>query len=325
MRWSGVLAVGCAFALACSNNNGDSDGGSDGSADVLGGDSPNVDGSKDAGGDAMPNPDGATSVCSPSTTYGAGTLIAASTSGSDFFGSITPDELTIAWMTTQGSVLYADRQMASDPFGTAQTLTGAIALDHVSLSADGLTLIVVQDDRYSLTQSTRSARGTAFTATLDKTPFSSLDPPVTEVDGGIGPVHGLFADPMLSPDGQFLYYSQYGQTTLTMLESYRQEGMSTPWPQGRNLLEAPLGAPDVSGTRMRPTGMSTDDLTLFFYDEVAMKERVAFRAGALMNNTYAQFVDLGAYENAAPTSNCQRIYFSNSGNGGLDLFYADKQ
>jgi hypothetical protein len=31
-----------------------------------------------------------------------------------------------------------------------------------------------------------------------------------------------------------------------------------------------------------------------------------------------------AYENAMPTASCNRIYFSSSGSGGLDLFYADK-
>ncbi len=313
-----LSATLCAMlALACTNNNGNGDGGSD----ANGGDSPSDAPVGDAGdgGDGAPVP----AICKTTSTWGAGTLIALSTGQSDFFGAITPDELTIAWMTTAGSVLYADRNSASAPFGAPQTLTGAIALDHVTLSPDGLTLIVVVDTRYAIVQSTRASRGAAFSSSLDNVPYANLDPLPTEIDAGPAPPHGLFSDPMLSPDGQFFYYSQYGATTLTMHESYRASGSTKPWGQGRNLLETQLGAPDTSGKRMHPTGMSLDDLTLFFWDEVAGTERMAFRDGAIKNNTYKQFIDIGAHQNAAPTAGCGRIYFSGSGSGGLDLFFAD--
>ena len=43
----------------------------------------------------------------------------------------------------------------------------------------------------------------------------------------------------------------------------------------------------------------------------------------LKNNTYTQFIDIGAHQNAVPTAGCGRIYFSGAGDGGLDLFFAD--
>ena len=313
-----LLLVALAFVAGCSDDPGTPDGG-DGSSDVAAGDS-----ASDAGDSSSDAPFDAAPVCTTSMTWKAGTALSISTSQADLFGAITPDELTIAWMNAAGSGLYADRSKASDPFGAPQTLTAGVALGRVALSSDGLALIVVLADRSALAQTTRSARGAAFSTTLDKAPFASLDPLPTEIDAGSSPPHGSFADPMLSPDGQFLYYSQYGVSTLTMCESYRKSGDTSPWGQGRNLLESQLAAPNTSGTRMIPSGMSSDDLTLFYWDGVAQTERVAFRDSALTNNTYKQFVTLGAaYQYAAPTGSCGRIYFSSPGSGGMDLLFAD--
>jgi len=303
--------------LGCSQHGETNDGGLDGPVS----DAPS-DALSDSGSDvdAAPVP----AECKTTSTWGAGTLVSVSTPQADFFGAVTPDELTIAWMTTAGSVLYADRTSSASPFGAPQTLSGAIAFDHVTLTADGLTLIVVKDDRYSLAQATRSARGSAFGATLDTTPYAELDPLITEFDAGTAPPHGLFSDPMLSPDGTFLYYSQYGLNTLTMLEAYRAKGDTTPWTSGRNLLESQLRAPDTSGKRMHPTGISSDNLTLFYWDDVASSEKMAFRDAQFGDNTYNEFIDIGAHQNAAPVNECTRIYFSASGDGGpADLFFAD--
>jgi hypothetical protein len=313
-----AISISLMCALACTNNDGNPDGGpSDGApSDSPTSDAPNSGDANDSGV--------IIAECKTTETWGTGTLIAASTPQSDFFGAVTPDELTIAWMTTAGSVLYADRASTSDAFGATQTLTAAIALDHVSLSADGLTLVVVKDNRYTLEQSTRTSRSAAFSTTLDASPYGNLDPPITEFDAGGAPSHGSFSDPMLSPDGQFLYYSEYGDSVLTMYEAYRAQGDTKPWGEGRNLLETQFGAPDTSGKRMHPTGISSDDLTLFYWDDVSSSEHMAFRDDALKDNTYKQFFDIGAHQNAAPVAGCARIYFSASGSGGLDLFFADK-
>ena len=313
----GMLAL---LGAACTDNGGQNDGGGDAPSDVQ----PNDGGGSDALPDVYVPP-----KCSVTMQWGTGTKLPISTAQPDFFGAVTPDELTIAWMTTAGAVLYADRNAATDPFGAPQTLTAGIALDRVALSVDGLTMIVVTTSRNALAQVTRGSRGSAFTTTLDLKPFAGLDPLSQEGDAGTMPSHGLFADPMLSEDGQFFYYSQYGVSTLTMCESYKKTGDTSPWGQGRNLLETQLGAPDTSGVRMIPTGMSSDDLTLFYWDGVAKTEKAAFRDNAMKNNTFKQFLTLGpTYRNAAPVGSCGRIYFCDgppSGDGGadLDLFFAD--
>jgi hypothetical protein len=318
-----LLAVLALSWAGCTDNGGQNDGGGDAPSD---GPQQNDGGGSDATTDAdvvVPP------TCNVTMQWQAGTKVSLSTTQPDLFGAITPDELTIAWMTAAGKVLYADRAKATDAFGAPQTLTAGIALDRVALSPDGLTMIVVPTNRNTLAQTTRGSRGSVFSSTLDLAPFASLDPLSQEGDAGTTPSHGSFADPMLSEDGQFLYYSQTGIFTLTMCESYRKTGDTSPWGQGRNLQEAQLSAPDTSGVHMIPTGMSSDGLTLFFWDGVAKTERAAFRDNALTNNTYKQFLTLGAtYRNAAPVGSCGRIYFCDgpgSGDGGadLDLFFAD--
>jgi len=319
-RFAPMVVPAALFSIACTDDGGQNDGGGDAPSDVQ----QQNDGGTDAPPDVVVPP-----KCNVTMQWGTGTKLPVSTSQPDLFGAITPDELTIAWMTTAGAVLYADRNAATDPFGTPQTLSAGIALDRVALSPDGLTMIVVPTNRNTLAQVTRGSRSSAFASTLDLAPFVSLDPLSQEGDSGTTPTHGLFADPMLSADGQFLYYSQYGVQTLTMCESYRKTGDNSPWGQGRNLLEPQLGAPDTSGVRMIPTGMSSDDLTLFYWDGVAKTEKAAFRDNAIKNNTFKQFLTIGpTYRNAAPVGSCGRIYFcdgpaNDAGGADLDLFFAD--
>jgi hypothetical protein len=309
------------LTASCTDGGGQKDGGSD---------APSSDGQETDGGASDAPPDVVVPPkCGVTMQFQAGTKLPISTAEPDLFGAVTPDELTIAWMTTAGAVLYADRNAATDPFGAPQTLTAGVALDRVALSPDGLTMIVVTTSRNTLAQTTRGSRGSAFSSTLDLSPFASLDPLSQEGDSGTTPTHGSFADPMLSEDGQFLYYSQTGVFTLTMCESYRKTGDTSPWGQGRNLQESQFSAPDTSGVHMIPTGMSSDDLTLFFWDGVAKTEKAAFRDNALKDNTFKQFLTLGpTYRNAAPVGSCGRIYFCDgppNGDGGadLDLFFAD--
>src|SRR5277367_3553664 len=97
---SALILVCAAFALACDSDDTSSDAG-DASSDGATSDSPGTDATKDGGSDALF--DAGSSVCSPSSQFQTGTLLPISTSGSDFLGSVTPDELSIAWMTTAGA------------------------------------------------------------------------------------------------------------------------------------------------------------------------------------------------------------------------------
>ena len=68
------------------------------------------------------------------------------------------------------------------------------------------------------------------------------------------------------------------------------------------------GALQVSGTYLRrPTGISSDRLTLFFYDEVASIERAIWRTTA--TGTFTQAEDVGPLLYAQPNAACTRLYY----------------
>ncbi len=191
--------------------------------------------SSDAGdsgidGNYMPPPVG--TVCSQTATWGAGTLLSISTPDDDELDSITPDELTIAWTEGTGSsatIEIADRASKTDAFGAPQSLpAGQYTADRVSLSPDGLRLVVVNADAHGFSELTRSARtsSSAFGAATAGS-YSTLN--------GIIPPEASYGDPLLGADDAVFYYSVYGGTqTATIYRSARL--LSTdPWPAGAAL------------------------------------------------------------------------------------------
>jgi hypothetical protein len=59
--------------------------------------------------------------------------------------------------------------------------------------------------------------------------------------------------------------------------------------------------------RRRPTGASSDDRTLFFYDEVGNVERAAWRSDP--SSPFTHFEDIPAAPEAAPNAGCSLLYF----------------
>ncbi len=278
----------------------------------------------DGGGTDAPSDapfDAGPAVCAQPMTFGTGTLVPnVSTPQTDRMGAITADELTIAWMTTAGTVNYADRAAPTDPFGATKTLSIGFALDRVALSADGLTLIGVTTDRSSFAQVKRGARGTAFAGPADGAPYKFLN----MVNGGsegdaASDANGMVYDPVLSADGKVFYFTLVAGAVETLAESTRLGGTTYPAPR---ILKAADFVP-VAGKLRRPTGLSIDGRTLFFWDESTNKERAAFRESATFpgKTDYTSFADLGAYPGAQPTTTCGKLYFE--GNG--DLLVADRK
>jgi hypothetical protein len=74
--------------------------------------------------------------------------------------------------------------------------------------------------------------------------------------------------------------------------------------------------------RRRPTGASSDGLTLFFFDETANLERAAWRSS--IASPFVQFVDIGVPE-AAPNKQCDTLYFQGTDEdaGAPAVFTAD--
>lgn len=281
-------------------------------ADGGGGDG----GGDGGGGDASGGP-----VCNPAFAFGAASAVPGVAAGDKTFGAVTPDELTLAWVTPAGSVLYADRTASSQPFGGAQTLSGTYAPDRVALSADGLTLIVVMQGAASLGQVKRTARGQAFSGAPDTAPFANLRPGSNPEDGGGG--MGMLGDPVLSADGQLLFFSSYGTGAMGTVCVSSNSG--TKWTKPDTLSQLELLATSDT-VRRRPSGLSSDGRTLFFWDDVDGKEKAAWRkTNTSYDLAFSGFVDLADRKGAQPAAACTRLYFTNPVTSPSDVKLADKQ
>jgi hypothetical protein len=260
----------------------------------------------------MPPPVGA--VCAQTATWGSGSLLSISTPADDELDSITPDELTIAWTEGSGgsaTIEIADRASNTDAFGAPQSLpAGQFTADRVSLSPDGLRLVVVNADAHGFSELTRSARtsSSAFgpAATGSYTTLNAVIPP-----------EASYGDPLLGADDAVFYYSVYGgNQTATIYRAARLQS-TDPWPAGAALASS-TGLDAQGALRRRPTGISSDEQTLFIWDQVMGMERAAWIDQS--TGAYDVFVDLASYSLAAPASSCNALYYSAPGATSTDLF-----
>lgn len=314
------VSRGCFVALlltACNGCNSEPikyyDGGppSDGNTDMDG----TTNGDGGGGMDAS-----APSLCDPKTMYGAAMAVSGVAAGDKMFGAITPDELTIAWIAPNGTVSYADRTDKGQPFGNAQSLQNTFEHDRVALSSDGLTLIVVMTGAKSFAQVTRTARAMPFGGTPDTMPFSMILVPFMSEDGGVG--MGNVGDPVLSADGKQLFFSIFNAGTRETVAF--SEKVSTQWGKPTTLKQMELAS--SGGKRRRPTGISSDGRTLFWWDEVDGKEKAGWRGSTkAFDLTFSGIVDLGDKKDAQPVAKCDRLYFTNPPAAPSDVKLADKQ
>jgi hypothetical protein len=286
------------------NRDGSADAKSDASAD--GGDS---------GGFTGPPPP--TAVCDPAATFLTGTDLNISTSDDDVLDSITPDELSIAW--TQNSsgksiVFYADRTSTGSNFNSPQKFAdNTYTADRVALSPDGLRLIVVNDDTKGFSELTRTARtggGSAFGAAALGN-FGNIDADT--------PVGGSVGDPVIDSSDTAFYYSVYGVGAAKTIYRALRLLPTDVWGNG-GALNVAAGLQTSGSMRRRPSGISSDSQTLFFFDQVTSTERAAW-----LNEPTGQFdsfADLGSRLWAAPATSCATLYYSASGGSSVDLFVA---
>jgi hypothetical protein len=257
--------------------------------------------------DVAPPADAGAALCPVGASWEDGTDVAtASTAGKDVFGSITPDELTIAWISVDAGVPtlhYADRASANDPFFPASSIAGAqghFALDRPALSPDGLRIVVVREDGKAFGEYTRTARLTTFSDVPAELTFAALN-----TQGLLFTAEESFGDPVLSEDDRTLYYSRHDATShQTIFATTRTS--NTPWSVG-----SPVETPALErhcGHRKRPTGVSSDQLTLFFWDEESGTERATYRPS--LDAPFEGAVVLGARFGAQPNKDCTRLYYS---------------
>jgi hypothetical protein len=256
-------------------------------------------------------------VCDPSAMLGTGTLIPLSSpSADDRLDSVTPDELSIAWTVGQGpaaTLEYADRVDTGSAFAAPQVLaTGPFAIDRAALSFDGLRLVVVNADGQGFSELTRASRmapGNTF-GSLTTVSYPNL--------AGALPAGKSYGDPVLGADDASLYYSVTDNTadggaTPTIFRTARIRP-SDAWPAG-----APLSS-SSGPLQGRPTGVSSDDATLFYTSGGA--EVAAWQNDSTGN--FDTFVNLSPRASVAPSFDCHRLYYSASGTTSLDLFVASE-
>jgi hypothetical protein len=140
---------------------------------------------------------------------------------------------------------------------------------------------------------------------------------------GIPLSNQVLADAVLDADEGSFFVSHYQSTDTsnraTILESHRSGdyfGFAT----------ADLGtALYAQGNQRRiPTGVSSDLLTLFYFDEVEDELRAAWRINLQQPFKAPEALALGTGARAAaPNRACTRLYFSAQGDDDLDLFSID--
>jgi len=266
---------------------------------------------------------GGAGVCPSGVTWDTGTLLTVST-GQDTFGAITPDELTLVW-TTGGdggptSVYYVDRAAATTAFVNPLPLplaADSFRVGPLAVSPDGLRVVAQATDT-SFFALTRGARGSAFNSVPSTTEFADVNSDLT-----MGETVVELGDPVVGQKDQTFYYSRYPVTASvglpTVVESSRVG--SAPWADGvsvdgTSLLEV------AGGRRRRPTGVSSDDLTLFYWDQVSGMEMMVWRS--TLSGAFANATSIGARAGAQPNAACTALYYSAASAAGTSLYVAHR-
>ena len=237
-------------------------------------------------------------VCTAAKSWATGGNVAVTSGAAPSFVSVTPSELTLLWTETPSSVpvyFLADRAATSDAFGETQELSFANVL---SVSPDGLRLTVASGDG-RLLEATRAERGDSF-GEPEPGAYSLLDADALAH-------HLTLSDVALSADDRRLYYGAWSLDEATPYPvRVSTRGGTEPWPVGTPLTGCELKAYGAFGPR--PTAVSSDGLTLFYFDAARGRSRAAFRTTDSAEFTW--FVDLPGMLRPAPNAACDQLYHS---------------
>jgi hypothetical protein len=215
--------------------------------------------------------------------------------------AITPNELTLAATseTLMGTLFtVSDRAAPTEPFDEGQYVE---LRGYVAVSPDGLRLIGLSEGQASYFEVTRASPGEMF-GTPAEGAFTLIN--ADAIANGL-----TFSGGAISADDRTLTYLAFdaGPNTDPLRMSVRAG--SEPWPVGEPVVACEFKA--YGGSLVRtPTGLSSDALTLFFYDGARGIERAAFRA--TVNEPFVFFTNLGQRNRAQPNTDCDRLYFGPS-------------
>jgi len=255
-----------------------------------------------AGAPAVPPP----GACAPDMELGDSEVVEVDLAGGGELDllSLTADELSAAFSSGSGvdAKLYvADRATAEAPFvATPVTLpSGYEVASGVSLSSDGLRLLLVMTDHSGFGELTRSARSDGFDGEPSTLPYAKIN--VLKLMSGRS-----VGWPVLSSDGQSLYFLSYFGQGLVNQSHLGEDGV---FDFGAVIDEFTLGG--EAGAYKLPTGLSADERAIFFFDEATEHSMALFRSrpGA----PFYDPLDLGPRRGMAPNLDCSRLYSSDDG------------
>jgi hypothetical protein len=219
--------------------------------------------------------------------------------------ALTPDELGVAFTTgaEPSLTLYvADRASLQYDFVELQVSIpdGYHASTGVSLSSDGLALVLVRDDNSGFAELTRQARNEAFGTAPSEARFAKIN--------ALKPMSGRSVGwPVLSSDGRALYFvSYFGQAWVKQSEL----GADGTFSIGVEIDEFTLGG--KAGQYKLISGLATDQRAIFFVDEATQHAMALFRSRP--GSPFYEPLDLGARQGVAPNEDCTRIYSTVDGN-----------
>jgi hypothetical protein len=128
------------------------------------------------------------------------------------------------------------------------------------------------------------------------------------------------SDPVLGADKRSLFFVLASPNRLPLLYESRWDGAQGSWGLPAAVPNVELASGDATHRR-RPTGMSADGRTLFFYDEVLSVERGAWRESPA--TAFSVFEDIGSFAEAAPNLRCDSLYYQSEDNKGAGVFSAE--
>ena len=196
----------------------------------------------------------------------------------------------------------AHRARVSDAFdiGTPVAIpTGWSTAQGASLSADGKRLILVGDpEQYKLGEMTRVTRDAAFAGDVDESAFASVNQSSTYTGK-------IYAYPVVSArDDQLYFNSAYPDAGSTVVVSTRDaDGV---WLAPTQLSGVVLDG--AVGKRRLPTGVSSDERTLFYFNEETAHEEARFRDTSQQSSPLYDMITLGTRRGAIPNLACDRLY-----------------
>jgi hypothetical protein len=225
----------------------------------------------------------------------------------DRFGGVSATGWTVVWTRPTGDVMTADRSGEASDFMAPQALpSGSDPLapgGRVALDATGTMAVGVDASGTGLVVWQRPAWGQAWTLG-SAAPFD----PILVAYAGSGIT---LSEPMFGASGDAFFYlvTPNGGVDATapapVLYESRLDATSGTWGVGVAISVAELTSSGPTAVR-RPTGASSDDRTLFYFDGATLEERAAWRSDP--SSPFTHFEDVAAAPEAAPNAGCSTLY-----------------